>query len=219
MKTPAASNFSKSPLPSFFVGIAVVLVLIAANHWLFATYFGTSYVQWYLAYAATIGIASAFISTIWGTLDKHPGLISAHPFVYISTYLRLVGVSVYALGTNIRGNIAKTAPAPVLDQIVGGLLALILGVVFALGVLVIVPLQYFVFLVCGAPGRLVLRSDRRPIAQVADRKWEVDEIDQDREIPAGWHDVSFSGKPFTLTNLFVVLLTSALKLTQLDKLL
>ena len=76
-------------------------MLVQCGGMAFSVSGATSYVQWYLAYAATIGIASAFISTIWGTLDTHPGLISAHPFVYLSTYLRLVGVSVFALGTNV----------------------------------------------------------------------------------------------------------------------
>ena len=203
-------NARSSPVVSFFIGIAVLMALIGINYWVFR-YFCVSDPRWYLNNAAAIGIGSAFLSTVWGALDSHPSLVSAHPLKYVGTYLQLLGTATFALGTGFKGGAGSF-----FDVIVGALLTTIVVAIFALGVLVVAPLQYFVFLVCGAPARLALASDLRVIGREDDTQVDIKEVDAREDIPAGWQDVSFKNKPFTLTNVIVGLLAAALKLSGYD---
>ena len=219
---PSLINAATNPISSFFLGFAGLLLLVALNHWLFARFFkDTGYLQWYFSNAAEIGIGSALFSTIWGVLDEHPEAISAHPMKFVGAYLRLLGKYFLSLSSNIRPtstqgtDTLESIAAELFDSIVGTLLWAILLVVIVLGLLVVGPLQYFVFLVCGAPGRLVSRSDRRLLLHETNDKTDLQEIRESQAVPADWTDISLKKKPFTLTNVIVGLLGGVLKLTGL----
>ena len=211
---PSLINADTAPISSFFIGITVLLLLIGANHWLFERLFCVTYLQWYLGNAAVIGIGSAVFATVWGVLDDHPEVISAHPMRFAGAYFRLIALFLFALSNGLRG----PSEAPNFDSIVGMLLTAIVALVVVIGIVVVAPLQYFVFLVCGAPGRLMLRSDRRVLLREGDRTTEVQEVSDRDEIAVGWRDISFKSKPFTLTNLIVILLAAILKFTGFDNL-
>src|SRR5204863_5510738 len=102
----------------------------------------------------------------------------------VGSYLQLLGTATFALGAGFKGKAGSFV-----DVIVGGLLAALLVAVFALGLLVVAPLQYFVFLLCGAPARLALASDRRVIAREDNTQVEIKEVHDGEDIPAGWQDV------------------------------
>jgi hypothetical protein len=209
-------NARSNPISSFFIGLTGLLLLIALNHWLFAQFFKPSYLQWYFSNAAAIGIGSAVFSTIWGVLDEHPEVISAHPMKFAGAYMRLIGTYLFALSINIKPTPGERSAAPDFDSIAGVLLWAILAAVIILGLLVVGPLQYFVFLICGSPGRLVSRSDRRVILHETNDKTELREIRDGETVPPDWQDISLRNKPFTLTNVIVGLLAGVLKLAGLD---
>lgn len=205
-----------NPISSFFIGIAGLLLLIGLNHWLFAQFFkppAPTYLQWYFNNAAAIGIGSALFSTIWGQLDEHPEVISAHPVRFVAAYMGLLGMYFFAFNTNLKGG---SSEAPDFDSVVGLLLSAILMVVILVGLLVIGPLQYFVFLLCGSPARLLLRSDLRLISLETNNHTELRQIRNGEEVPAGWQDISLRKKPFTLTNVITLLLAGVLKLFEFD---
>jgi hypothetical protein len=77
-------------------------------------------------------------------------------------YAGLIGTFFLTLSASIRGDSEKEK-APNFDSFAAMLLWAILMVVIILSLLVIGPLQYFVFLVCGSLGRFVSLSDRRVI--------------------------------------------------------
>jgi hypothetical protein len=82
---------------------------------------------------------------------------------------------------------------------------LILVGIVIIWLVVIVPLQYFVYLICGAPARAFSHSQRQPIARLKGSQLEVKEISTNEKVPEGWWSASLSQKPVAITNLFVAL--------------
>ena len=68
--------------------------------------------------------------------------------------------------------------------------------------LLIAPLQYFLFLVCGAPSRVAMSSNYRLRAELNDGILKFVEPDPKvRPLTIGW-DASMSDKPVTMANAF-----------------
>jgi hypothetical protein len=64
--------------------------------------------------------------------------------------------------------------------------------------IMIVPVQYFLFLVCGAPARKMIHSKVRSISKL-DFPFGVEIIEKGKPIPSGWWDSGFGEKPVTMT--------------------
>ena len=199
-------------LRSFILGLVIVLMLAAFNHWLFTTWFGITYLDWYLKNGALIGLVTAGVALTWGDMNKHTGLISAHPLVYVGACLQLVGIPLLVMGTHLRSNPDNRKPRSLFDALVTVLLVLILTGGMLVWLVVVVPLQYFVYLICGAPARFFSQSTRRAIAQLKDGRLQVAEIGQAEKVPDGWWDASIVSKPVPITNLFTALFFLILKM-------
>lgn len=189
----------------FLGGIATIVALLAIDGWVFTTWFNTTYFKWYLETGASIGLVSSIASMAWGDMEKNTGLISAHPLAYMGSCLQLVGLPIYTLGTHLRSNKGEPRAISIFDTILAILLLLVLVGVMLIWLVVIAPPQYFVFLICGAPGRIFLQSKRQPIAQLKGTQLTVTEIGSDEKIPEGWWSASISSKPVAITNLFASL--------------
>lgn len=184
------------------MGLFILLVLAGVDHWLFATFFNTNHLQWYMNQGPLIGLVTAIVPMVWGDINKHTGLISAHPWDYFGSCLQLVGLPIYVLGTHLKSRKDRSERRFSFDLFITVFFVPILSMVILIWVIVVVPLQYFVYLICGAPGRAFFQSDRRPIAQLRTRKLEVAEISKSEKIPDGWWDAGISDKPVSITNLF-----------------
>src|SRR5205807_9487620 len=104
--------------------------------------------------------ATAAFCASWGKLDNQTGLVSANPLDYFGACLQLVGLPLRVFGGHcLKKN--QLRPLSILDFLF--LLPLLLAfLIAAFGwLLLIAPLQYFVFLVCGAPARIALTSNFR----------------------------------------------------------
>jgi hypothetical protein len=207
---PSLINAESNPISSFFIGFVGLLLLIAFYHWLFKQFFETTYLEWYFDNAAAIGIGSAVFSTVSTSLDENPAVISAHPMKFAGAYMRLVGIYFLAIRGNVRPTSTERSKAPDFDSIVGMVLVAVLGIVIVLGLLLIGPLQYFVFLFCGSPARFLMQSDKRVILNESGD--ELRELDNKQNLPSNWQDISIKKKPFTLTNVIVGLVAAVLKL-------
>jgi hypothetical protein len=117
----------------------------------------------------------------------------------------LAGLPIYTLGTHLRSDKSGHEPQALFDLIltIPFLLALV-GVV-VIWMVVIVPLQYFLYLVCGAPARILSHSKQQPIAQLKGTQLNINKISSDEKIPEGWWSASINQKPIAITNLFVSL--------------
>jgi hypothetical protein len=192
-------------LLTFFAGLGILLALLIINNWVFITWFDTTYLRWYLANGALIGLVSTIASLAWGDMNKHAGLISAHPFGYIGACLQLAGLPVYTMGTHLRSPQSQPETRSLFDLLLTIPFMLILVGIVIIWLVVIVPLQYFVYLICGAPARAFSHSQRQPIARLKGSQLEVKEISTNEKVPEGWWSASLSQKPVAITNLFVAL--------------
>ena len=199
------------PILSFLAGLAILLAFLVVDQWIFSTWFKNTHLNWYLANGALIGLASSITSMAWGDMNNHIGLISPHPLHYIGACLQLAGLPIYTLGTQLRSNKSGHGPQALFDLILTIPFLIVLVGVVVIWMVVIVPPQYFVYLVCGAPARILSQSKRQPIAQLKGAQLNINEIRSDEKVPEGWWSASMSQKPIAITNLFVSLFFLILK--------
>lgn len=194
---------------SVIPGFAILAALFAFDHWLFSRWVGTTYWRWYVTNGTLIGLITPIVFKAWGDLaDKHTGLLSPHPFVYLASCIQVIGLPIYSLGTQIKGNQGK---ASWFDYVLTLVWALILVASTLVWFVVVVPVQYAVYLVCGAPVRFMLGSDRVPIARFAGTQLLPQEIEKRETIPEGWENVSMSKSPVSMTNILGALLFGILR--------
>ncbi|HCA81863.1 MAG TPA: hypothetical protein DEP53_19195 [Bacteroidetes bacterium] len=204
---------NKRTSAAIVVGLIIVLALSVLNHWLLTKWFNVTYVDWYMKNGALVGLVTALVSLAWGDVNKHVGLISAHPLIYLGACLQLVGLPLFVMGTHMRKNKTESRTRPPFDSLVSIFLVTMLTSVMFVWLVVVTPIQYFVFLICGAPARLFSQSTRRAVARLEGGWLEITEIDKSEKLTDGWWDASIAGKPVPITNLFASLVFLILKLT------
>lgn len=201
-----------------WLAAAGIPLLVAVNY-LWFRQLGSNYLTWYLNSGALIGVVTAVFATAWGDMDKNVLLISPRPSRYVSGCLLVVslpfisiGAQIESLGKRISGNGGQPKTmGMIFDALImlPFLLALIFLIVFWF--IVIAPLQYFTFLICGSLPRSLLRSQFRVIAHLNGVDYETRLISEDAPIPEDWWNASLSRKPITLTAALSGLLTLGLR--------
>lgn len=184
------------------LGLVIIVAVLLLNYWLFCEWTQTGYFDWYLKNGALIGVATSVVSLVWGNMRQHSGIVSANPWAYLGSHLQLVGLPIFVLGTHLRREPHDTSRPSFFDAIITVILMTILCIVLLVWLIVVVPLQYFVYLLCGAPARILNKSRRKTIAQFKGHKLEVKQVSGDEKIPAGWWDASIADKPVAITGLF-----------------
>jgi hypothetical protein len=157
-------------LPGAVVGLVILAALAAINFLWFAAV-GSNYLGWYLANGATIAFVFAVV-VVAVDLDGHPALIAADPIIFAAGMSRssqnywLVRHSLRSAtprsrsrrdGAGSRAVALPLAPPGPRSRLP---LLLIFAAAMLAWALVVAPLQYWVNLVCGAPGRMSLASWR-----------------------------------------------------------
>ena len=215
-----------------FLIFGMLILLLVFDLWAFQT-FDQYYFQWYLNNGSFIALVTAMFAIAWGELDKLVGLISPHPRAYVAACMRLVGVSVQVCSGELaafynqladRSSKLQTGSAQlsteyiwhVFDGIAGVFLALAFISLLTLWLIIVAPIQYFVFFLCGSLPRIMHVGPVRYIAKIDPEGVTVDKIRPKEEIPNGWWDASFGTRPvaFTslLSSLFLLLLDSILQI-------
>jgi hypothetical protein len=158
-------------LPFAVLGIVLLLTIAALNYlWLGAL--AVDYFDFYLR----DGFQVALLFTIVGyaiSLDSRPGLIAAHPTLYVA--------EVFVLFTALLGSLSALFGSPrsdrdladagldflgrrfrlgTVDLALGWLFTLLFGAAMLAWAVLIAPLQYWVNLLCGAPAREVVASSK-----------------------------------------------------------
>lgn len=193
-----------------FLGLVVLVVLFFFDQWLFSKWNGTSYWRWYLANGTLIGLITPIVFKAWGDLaDKHTGLLSPNPLVYLASCLQVIGLPIYSLGTQIKHNRGK---AYWFDYLLTLIWVPILLVSIFVWFVVVVPGQYVAYLICGAPIRFLLGSERLAIARFSGSQLHAGEIDHKEPRPEGWENVSISKSPVSMTNVLAALLFGILRI-------
>lgn len=195
----------------FGLGFMLLAGLVGINAWAFAHWAGTSYFDWYLANGSKIGLLTALVSLSWGDLNRHVGLISAHPLHFIGANLQLLGLAMFDIGALFRRDPNAARRSSLFDECLA--VAIVAGVVIALvpWLLIVVPMQYFVHLVCGAPGRVFAASNRRVAAWFSNgTQLETRVLRVGEEPPEGSWVANIASKPVTVTGIFASILFAVL---------
>lgn len=194
-----------------FAGLGILLASLAVDHWIFSTWLNTTHLQWYAANGALISFVSSTASLAWGDMNKHVGLISSHPLDYLGSCLQLIGLPVYALGTHLKSHNGQRETRSMFDMLLTVPFLLAVAGAMAIWLVVIVPPQYFLFLICGAPARVLSHADTQPIARMTGTQLEIKDLGRGQQPPEGWWSASITQKPVAVTNLFVSLLFLIIK--------
>jgi hypothetical protein len=193
----------------------VILALIALNQFVFNFFFKISYYEWYLQNGSLIGAVAVLVTFAWD-VNKHAGLISANPRIYFASYLQLIGAQLISLGAIGKKGQRKTAEGTpsfmtLLDSLVFVIFALLMGIIFMLWTIIVVPIQYFFILFLGGPGRTYLSSPFKTVARFNQTKLEIDQIPRKNKQSEDWMDVSIASKPVSLTYALIALVLSVVK--------
>src|SRR5580765_6932504 len=131
----------------------VIMLALAVNFVVFAS-FGADYFDWYLANGSKLALVLALFSLAI-KLDDEPGVIAAHPSIYVGAWLAFFGNGFLWLS-----NILRSGSSSVWDELVTMPFCLAWTALAFAWLAVVVPAQYFVTLVCGGPVRLTLGTPR-----------------------------------------------------------
>jgi hypothetical protein len=182
-----------------FVGL---LLVSAANVLAFRVFFARSYIEWYSNAGPFIALATAAFGAAWGGLDKNPALVSANPLAYVGACFQVAGLPLIAIGAHLRSkNRLRPVGMELLPIIV---LTPLLAVAMLAWLVLIVPAQYFLFLLVGALSRVALTSSAQISARIQSGRVEIlENPPATRPKPEdGWWNASMRDKPVTLASAF-----------------
>jgi hypothetical protein len=179
-----------------------LLGVCAANVWLFEIFSDRSYLEWYTRTGPLIAIATAAFGAAWGGLDKNPALVSANPLAYLGACFQVAGLPLVAAGAHLRSQHRVTPIGLELFPVI--ILTLALAVAVFAWLLLIVPAQYFLFLVSGSLSRIALTSSAQISSRIREGQVELMETGPDvlQKPEGGWWDASMRYKPVTLASAF-----------------
>jgi hypothetical protein len=137
------------------------IVDIGLCYFLFSYFLNLNYFEWYLRNGANINWLMSLFALIFGDLNKIPFLISSRPFEYVGGWSEIISViflhSAAIIVVKRDSNVPITTYWNIDDW-----LTLIITTVFDILILswvaVIASIQYFVFIICGAPSRKIISS-------------------------------------------------------------
>lgn len=219
------------------LALAIIVGLILLNNGLFATFFETNYLHWYIQNGTFISFGITFISFVSQSFNKDVDTVSADPLTYGLTYLVYLAIPLGLLGKKMEINAGLSEEArefaeaeqvdrspsmsvsnetSLLARLINSLFMLlwapILLLIPLLWILVVVPPQYFVFLICGAPARYIHQGDFRAVVDKKDNEVVVRYARYSEELAKGTYGVSLGIEPFPLTNLLSILFFEGIKL-------
>lgn len=189
---------------SIILAILFICAIYLLNHWLFNAIFHRSYFSWYVNTGPVFGLVGIVIASAWKNLDEHTGLISKNPYEYLGSYAQVAGLAMGTLAPLVDPKCYSTRP-PLLDYVIGLFSVLLLVFTIVAWLIFVVPLQYFVFFVCGALPRVAANSSIRVVAWLQGptrKQLEFKEQLMDGAIPENGWVATVTDKPFKLTAAF-----------------
>jgi len=188
--------------------------LLLFNTWLFRAVLGIDYYGWYLDDGALIGVATGFIALIWKELEGYDGLVALNPVAYFGAALQVAGVLLYSAGTSQRAPIhrqvtearsAWTRVGILWDAVASTGLGLMILVAVIIWIVVVMPMQWLVMVIAGAPIRRQLRDGLRRTV-VERRGSQITTEPGAGQQPGGaLIDVTLARKPFAVTQALIAL--------------
>jgi hypothetical protein len=164
------------------------------------TVFKITPINWYLNNGALIGFITSVVATTWGDINRNVWLISAHPKRYLGACANLLVVPFHSMATQLEPNHTLTKIQSAFNSLLTTIFILIIAGLLIVWFIVVVPLQYIIFLICGAPARDFQQSGWRPVVLLRENdKVIAKKISKTEKIPNGWWDASLFSKPVSIT--------------------
>lgn len=181
------------------LGASCALAYLASQH-----LFNLNYFSWYIKSGPLITLAVAALGMVFGGFDEDPGFISRHPLEYVGSYCQAAGIVIFSMGSTVRSSARQ---ASFIDLLLSMPLAIILTLSIIAWLLLIVPFQYFLFLICGALSRRsLLQTATTEFHQTsAIQKTEASQYNV-KSFDKFWLDNGLRKKPFTLASAFSAIL-------------
>lgn len=186
--------------------LGVMVGILALDQFVFRRVFGLSHWRWYLENGVEIGFVTTAVSLVWEEmLESSTTLISAEPAVYYAANFHFMGVCIQTLGVQMQGEPGKPCTIPFYEVLFGLPLMVALAALLFAWLLVVAPAQYFLYLVCGSPARVLAQAPYQLVLWFEHGRLHTEKIPRDAPIPEGRVATSFAKKPVAVTNLFVSL--------------
>jgi hypothetical protein len=181
-------------------GWLLVALFLLGDYWLFRV-FDASYFSWYLNNGSLIGLVFAFIALAI-SLDRFPDLISSNPARYLIANLGLWQFARVGWRTPFLVKPDKTASwwlPMVFDRVISFILYRLVFFAYLAWFAIVIPIQYFVYLIAGAPARIYGRSNARSYYDPDSDILVVVERGETRELPPSVFEIGYGGKQVSLT--------------------
>jgi len=155
--------------------------VIGFLHWMFSYIWEIEYFEWYLRNGTASSWVMSLVALTYGNLEKNPFLISSKPGEYVGGHALLFSEVFLTLA--IFGAVKRKSEdeLPItsywnLDQLMAIILNVAFGTLILCWLLVIAPIQYFLFIICGAPARTIICSQQS--IDKEDLKWWANGISE-----------------------------------------
>jgi hypothetical protein len=139
---------------------------------------------------------------------------AANPALAQSPALAQVVQRMVTAEENFRNSLRDLPWVPIglgyLDFVITLAFALVLTLGMVTWLVLVVPAQYFVYLIAGAPAREALASPRRAWVKVTRGQIEIVRAPKQQDIPDGYSESGISAKPITLTASLAAIILFAL---------
>ena len=193
---------SKHPHLRILLAVLFLLGLCVFNDWLFDRVFNRSYFAWYVDTGPVFGLITIFMASVWDKFEEDPGLIAKNPYRFVSGYFGIMALVLSALAPIIDTRDRVRRP-PVIDHLLAILFAVLLLIIILGWIIFIIPLQYFVFLICGALPRIAPYAEKRTVAWyegLYGNQLQIAEQPLHGVMPRNGWIVTVTDKPFKLTS-------------------
>ncbi|HEX2854866.1 MAG TPA: hypothetical protein VHO24_16655 [Opitutaceae bacterium] len=184
----------------------LLLVILWVDSVIFRRWFQIEHWRWYLENGVEIGFVSAAVALVWKEFfESRPDLVSAEPRVYYGAHFQVIGACIETMGVQLQSDPGKPRPVPLHEILFGLPLLLVLVAALIVWLVVVVPAQYFLVLVCGAPARVFARAPYRLVIWYEGDLLRTRKIPRDQPVPENRLVASLSDQPMAVTSLFVSL--------------
>lgn len=113
-----------------------------------------------------------------------------------------MGLPIYILGTHLKTANRGSKKIAFIDVLISGILIIVLTLVLLIWLIVAAPIQYFVYLISAAPGRVFAASKVKVLGRFKGSRLEVKQTGDSYPAMEDWSDFDISDKPVALANLF-----------------
>jgi hypothetical protein len=192
----------------------IILVFLLGVLWMddvcFRRWLDVAHWRWYLENGVEIGFVATAVALVWKEFfETNADLISAEPRIFYSAHLHLIGACAETVGVQLQSAPGKPRYIPVHEALFGLPLVAVLMLALFVWLIVVVPAQYFLVLICGAPARVLAKAPYQLVLWYEGEKLRTEKIPRDQPVPADRMIASLSEKPVAVTNLFVSLVLFA----------